>query len=138
MKTIKCLILFTFLFAFTVFAHAQTIPQSIKSAFAGTWEYEESGHTNTIVIKFEKGKNYATFLDIGTGEAPTETFRASVKNNLLIIPAQHHRNDTNIEMEVIKGKLYLRQQLVIWDAKGNPVPLKSNFKTERIFKRIKG
>lgn len=138
MKYIKPFILLTFLFAITSFCHAQTISQGIKSAFAGTWEYEQNGHTNTIVLKFEKGKNYATFLDIGTGEAPTETFRASVKNNLLIIPAQHHRNDTNIEMEVIKGKLHLRQQLVIWDAKGNAIPTKSNFKTERIFKRIKG
>ncbi|WP_097133437.1 hypothetical protein [Pedobacter xixiisoli] len=118
-------------------AQAQTIPDNIKSAFKGTWAYEQYGHTNTIVIKFEKGKNYATFLDIGTGEAPTETFQAKVKKNLLFIPAQHHKNDVNIEMEVIKGKLYFRQQLVIWDAEGNAIPTKSNFKTEQIFKRVK-
>lgn len=136
MKDFKATLFCTFIMIFVSFADAQTIPDKIKSAFKGTWTYEQHSHINTIVIKFEKGKNYATFLDIGTGEAPTETFQASIKKNLLIIPAQHHKNDVNIEMEVIKGKLHFREQLVIWDAKGNPIATKTNLHTELVFKRV--
>jgi len=137
MKGFKIALFLTLFVAFTSVSSAQTIPENIKSKFKGTWTYQQYGHTNTVVIKFEKGSNYATFSDIGSGEAPTETFQARVKNNLLIIPAQQHRNDVNIEMEVIKGKLHFREQLVIWDAKGNAVVPKRGLKIEKVFKRIK-
>lgn len=137
MKSLKTAYFVIFLIVFVSTSNAQTIPENIKSKFKGTWTNEQYGHTNTIVIKFEKGKNYATFLDIGTGESPTETFQARVKKNFLFIPAKHHRNDVNIEMEVIKGKLHFREQLVIWDAKGNAVVTKNDLKTVRIFDRIR-
>lgn len=125
------------LFLFTKLCFAQSeIPQHIKSAFTGTWIYEDKFHSNTIVIKFEQGKDYAIFKDIGTGEAPTETFRAKVKGNLLVVSAQREKND-EIEMEIIKGKLHLRTRPAIWSRNGTIVNSKDDHWAKRVFKRIK-
>ncbi len=116
------------------FAQTTTIPENIKSAFEGTWQYTTKYQSNTVVIKFEPGKNYALFTDIGSGEAPARNFQATVKDKLLVIPGQPGQNDY-IEMEVLNGKLQLSTQLVSQDEKGNIQRTGSIEK--RIFKRIK-
>ncbi|SDI31596.1 hypothetical protein [Chryseobacterium jejuense] len=127
-----CLIL---LFPLTGIFNAQThkVPQSTKDAFKGYWMYKAQYFTNSVVIDFEPGKDFATFKDIGTGEAPPRTLQALVKGNLLIIPAKQHQNDY-IELEVIKGKLHLRVKQVTWDNQGNII---NNNKLEEktVFKR---
>lgn len=112
------------------------IPKNIRSAFEGTWQIKEKHHTNTVKIHFEPGKAYALFTDIGTGVAPSKTFKVQLKGNLLVLPAVKNQNDY-IEMELIKGKLYLRSKAARWDKNGNSV--KSNYERpeQRIFKRIK-
>ena len=40
-------------------------------------------------------------------------------------------------MEVIKGKLYFRQQLVLWDKNNNPVEIKDAPEVVKIFQRVK-
>lgn len=132
MKTL----LFTLFFLSTGFSFAQTttIPENIKSAFEGTWQYTTKYQSNTLVIKFEPGKNYALFTDIGSGEAPARNFQATVKDKVLVIPGQPGENDY-IEMEVLNGKLQLSTQLVSQDEKGNIQRTGSIEK--RIFKRIK-
>lgn len=125
------------IFLFAKFGFAQNeIPQNIKTSFTGTWVYEDKFYTNTIIIMFEKGKDYATFKDIGTGEAPTETFRAKLKGNLLVVAAQREKND-EIEMEIVKGKLHLRTRPAIWGRDGTILNNKSNHWAKRIFKREK-
>lgn len=126
---------FILLFLSVGILHAQnhTISQSIQSAFEGVWMYKTKYFTSSVAIRFEKGKDYALFTDIGTGEAPPKSLKAIVKGNVLIIPAQQNQND-DIEAEVIKGKLYLRIQQVTWDEKGNAIQNKS--REQRIFKRI--
>lgn len=119
-----------------VFAQALVSPQ-IKADFEGTWIYKRKHYSSTVILKFEKGKDYANFIDVGTGEAPEEHFRAQIKNNKLVIPPYYHRNDYNIEMEVIKGKLYFRQQLVLWDKNNNPVKIEDAPVIVKIFKRVK-
>lgn len=115
-------------------SRAQTteIPDRIKSAFTGTWAYETRFQTNTVVIWFEPGKDYANFKDIGSGEAPPRTFRAQLKGKVLFIPAKQGLND-ELEMEVIKEKLNLRAKSIIWDETGNMV--KTGTVETRIFKR---
>lgn len=113
-------------------AQTTEIPDRIKSTFTGTWAYETRFQTNTVVIWFEPGKDYASFKDIGSGEAPPRTFRAQLKGKVLFIPAKQGLND-ELEMEVIKGKLNLRSRLITWDAAGNIVQ-KGNVKTT-FFKR---
>lgn len=132
MKTL----LFTLLFLSAGFSFAQTttIPENIKSAFEGTWQYTTKYQINTVIIKFEPGKNYALFTDIGSGEAPARNFQATVKDKLLVIPGQPGENDY-IEMEVLNRKLQLSTQLVSQDEKGNIQRTGSIEK--RIFKRIK-
>lgn len=128
-------LLLVFLFTKLCFAQSE-IPQNIKTSFTGTWFYEDNFHTNTIIIMFEKGKDYATFKDIGTGEAPTETLRAKVKGHLLVVPAQREKND-EIEMEIVKGKLHLRTRPAIWGRDGTILNNKSDHWAKRIFKRVK-
>lgn len=70
------------------FAQTTTIPENIKSAFEGTWQYTTKYQSNTVVIKFEPGKSYALFTDIGSGEAPARNFQATVKDKVLVIPGQ--------------------------------------------------
>ncbi|GJN60990.1 DUF6705 family protein [Elizabethkingia anophelis] len=119
-----------------VFSQNLVSPQ-IKADFEGTWIYKKKHYSSTIIIKFEKAKDYANFIDVGTGEAPEEHFRAQIMNNKLVIPPYYHRNDSKIEMEVIKGKLYFRQQLVLWDKNNNPVEIKDAPVVVKIFQRVK-
>ncbi|MDQ8748551.1 DUF6705 family protein [Elizabethkingia miricola] len=119
----------------TVFAQTLVSPQ-IKADFEGTWVYKRKHYSSTIILKFEKGKDYANFIDVGTGEAPEERFRAQIKNGKLVIPPYYHRNDSKIEMEVIKSKLYFRQQLVLWDKNNNPVEIENAPVIVKIFKRV--
>ena len=129
------LILFILLSFFTSTLSAQNkeISHSIKSAFTGRWGYKTSFQTNTVVIWFDQGKDYANFKNIGSGMAPPQTFRAKVKGNLLIIPAKQGQND-EIEITVIKGKLYLSIKQIVWDKKENI--LKRESIERKIFKRI--
>ncbi|MFA4870774.1 MAG: hypothetical protein WC623_21435 [Pedobacter sp.] len=77
------------------------------------------------------------FIDIGTGVAPSRTFKLTLKNNLLVLPAVKDQNDY-LEMEVIKGKLYLRSKPVQWDQNGNRISSVQERLEQRVFKRIKG
>ncbi|WP_223578178.1 hypothetical protein [Sphingobacterium sp. GVS05A] len=113
-------------------AQTTEIPDRMKSAFTGKWEYKTRFQTNTVVIWFEPGKEYASFKDIGSGEAPPRTFRPQLKGNVLFIPAKQGLND-ELEMEVVKGKLNLRVKPIIWDETGNIV--KTGTVETRIFKR---
>lgn len=124
------------LFMLTGIFHAQThtIPQSIKDAFKGYWVYKAQYFTNSVAIDFEPGKNFATFKDIGTGEAPPRTLQAMVKGNLLIIPAKQHQNDYT-ELEIIKGKLHLRAKETAWDNKGNIINTNSKLEEKTVFQR---
>lgn len=126
------LLIIFFLFIGRSGAQTTEIPDRIKSTFTGTWAYETRFQTNTVVIWFEPGKEYASFKDIGSGEAPPRTFRAQLKGKILFIPAKQGLND-ELEMEVIKGKLNLRSRLITWGAAGNIVQ-KGNVKTT-FFKR---
>jgi hypothetical protein len=122
----------------TQFCFAQTkgIPDTIKSAFEGTWQYKEKYFTNTIKIHFEPGKPYALFTDIGTDVAPTKTFKVQLKGNLLVLPAVRNQNDY-IEMEIIKGRLYFKSLPVQWDEKGNIISSNKDHREQRIFRRVK-
>ncbi|WP_336960353.1 hypothetical protein [Chryseobacterium contaminans] len=124
------------LFMLTGIFHAQihNIPQSTKDAFKGHWIYKAKYFTNSVAIDFEPGNNFATFRDIGTGEAPPLTLQAMVKGKLLIIPAKQHQNDY-IELEVIKGKLHLRVKQVTWDKQGNMINNNSTPEEKTVFKR---
>ncbi|MEQ7802073.1 hypothetical protein ABDJ41_19915 [Pedobacter sp. ASV1-7] len=122
----------------TQFCFAQTkgIPDTIKSAFEGTWQSKEKHYTNTVKIYFEPKKDYALFTDIGTGVAPTKTFKVQLKGNLLVLPAVRNQNDC-IEMEIIKGRLYLRSKTARWDEKGNIISSNKDHREQRVFKRVK-
>jgi hypothetical protein len=124
------------LVAKVVAAQLGPIPKNIRSAFEGTWQLKEKHHTNTLKIHFEQGKDYALFTDIGTGVAPSKTFKLPLKNNLLVLPAVMNQNDY-IEMEVIKGKLHLRSLPVQWDQNGNRISSVQERPEQRVFKRVK-
>jgi len=108
-----------------------------KASFAGKWERVQRFNNLVLEIKFEKDEDNATVIDIGTGEAPSIIFKASVKENKLVILPIHHQNDFYIEMEVIKGKLHFRQTLIIWDENGNFKIMENGLKTEKIYKRMR-
>lgn len=131
MKKLSFILLFLLMGIFN--AQTLEIPQNIKDTFKGYWVYKSKFFTNSVVIDFEPGKDFATFKDIGTGEAPPRTLHAIVKGNLLIIPAQQHKNDY-IELEVIKGKLHLRVKQVTWD-QGNMITNNSKLEEKTVFKR---
>ncbi|MFC7345720.1 hypothetical protein ACFQO9_03175 [Chryseobacterium zhengzhouense] len=61
---------------------------SFKKEFEGVWQKETEYQTNTIKIEFESGKNYATVIDIGSGEAPPLKFKAFQRGNMLLIPPE--------------------------------------------------
>lgn len=111
------------------------IPKHIKSAFEGTWQLKEKQYTNTVKIHFEPGKDYALFTDIGTGVAPSKTFKVQRKENLLVLAAARNQNDY-LEMEIIKGKLYFRSIPAQWDQNGNMIKLANERKEQSIFKRV--
>jgi len=76
---------------------------SFKKEFEGVWQKETEYQTNTIKIQFESGKNYATVIDIGSGEAPPLKLKAFQRGNMLLIPPEGTSN--NCELRVIKGQL---------------------------------
>ncbi|RXM53198.1 MULTISPECIES: hypothetical protein [unclassified Chryseobacterium] len=130
----KLCYLLLFLLAGIFSAQTHEIPQSVKDAFKGYWVYNGKYFTNSVAIDFEPGKDFAVFTDIGTGEAPPIALQATVKGNLLIIPAEQNKNDY-IELEVIKGKLHLRVKQVMWDKDGNIIHSNSKPEERTIFKR---
>jgi hypothetical protein len=133
----KLLMLFFMVLAAKVnVAQPGPIPQNIKSAFEGTWQQKEKHFTNTFIIHFEPGKDYALFTDKGTGVAPSKRFKLRLKKNLLILPAVSNQND-HLELEIIKGNLHLRSVSVQWDQNGNSVRPESEKQEQRIFKRVK-
>ncbi|MEQ7800001.1 hypothetical protein ABDJ41_09310 [Pedobacter sp. ASV1-7] len=117
-------------------AQSVPIPKNIRSAFEGTWQIKEKHYINTVKIHFEPEKDYALFTDIGTGIATSKTFKVQLRGNLLILPAVRNQNDS-IEMEIIKGKLYLRSKPAQWDKNGNRVISSHDRPEQRIFKRVK-
>jgi len=125
------------LLAKVAIAQTRPIPENIRSAFEGTWQYKEKYFTLTIKIHFEPGKPYALFTDIGTGVAPSKTFKVQLKGNLLVFPAVRNQNDY-IEMEIIKGKLYFKSLPVQWDERGNRIKSDQARPEQRVFKRVKG
>ncbi|RZL46531.1 MAG: hypothetical protein EOO93_25860 [Pedobacter sp.] len=108
-----------------------------KTAFAGKWEYQQTHHNLLLIIKFEKGKDYATFIDVGTGEAPSIQFNAQMQGDKLVIYPQTHVNDFYIQLAVKNNKLIFKTQIAIWGADGNPLPPKKEGYLTRIYKRVK-
>jgi hypothetical protein len=117
-------------------AQSVPIPKNIRSAFEGTWQNKEKYYINTVKIHFEPGKTYALFIDVGTGVAPSKTFKVHLKGSLLVLPAVRNQNDY-IEMEIIKGSLYLKSLPVQWDEKGNRIKSDNDHLEQRVFKRVK-
>lgn len=76
---------------------------SFKKEFEGVWQKETEYQTNTIKIEFESGKNYATVIDIGSGEAPPVKLKAFRRGDILLIPPQGI-ND-NYELRVKNDQL---------------------------------
>ena len=106
-----------------------------KASFVGKWERTQRFHNLILEIMFEK--DYAIVTDIGTGEAPAITFKANLKENILVILPIQNQNDFYIEMEIKKGKLHFRQKLITWDENGNFKETKDSFETEKVYKRIR-
>ncbi|MCZ4245134.1 hypothetical protein [Pedobacter punctiformis] len=119
-----------------VLAQRDELPQNLRKIYEGQWIIRRKHYINTIEIKFEKGKNYATLIDIGTGEAPPIELQANIKNNILIIPARLHKNDY-IEMEVKNQKLIFRTQPAIWSGAGKSLPPDRKNLIITTFKRVK-
>lgn len=117
-------------------AQSGQIPAKIRSAFEGTWQHKTKHYSNTVKIQFKPGKDYALFIDIGTGVAPSRTFKVHFKENWLFLPAVKNQNDA-IEMEVIKGKLHLRSIPVQWDENGNKISSDQERPEQKVFRRIK-
>jgi len=120
--------------AFNNSAQTKAFP---KAAFAGKWEHQQSHNNLILIIKFEEGKDYATFIDVGTGEAPSILFKAQMNGDKLIINPQTHHNDLYIQISVKNKKLIFKTQIAIWGADGNPLPPKKDGYLSRIYKRIK-
>lgn len=76
---------------------------SFKKEFEGTWQKETEYQTKTIKIQFESGKNYATVIDIGSGEAPPLKLKAYQIDDILLIPPQGISD--NYELRVKNGQL---------------------------------
>ncbi|WP_316809504.1 hypothetical protein [Pedobacter agri] len=108
-----------------------------KSAFAGKWEYEQTHHNLLIVIEFEKGKDYATVTDIGTGEAPPFKLKAQMQGDKLVIYPQTHQNDFYFQLYIKDKTLIFQSQIAIWDRNGNPRPADKNRFLNRVYHRVK-
>lgn len=134
----KQLFVIIFLIFGTKISNAQAIeiPERIKEAFEGVWQYKDKFHTNTVKIQFEQGKDYALFTDIGTGIAPSKTFNMQLRGNVLVLPAVRNEND-HLEMVIIKGKLHLWTIPVEWDANGKLSSHDTTRQQPRIFRRVK-
>ena len=108
-----------------------------KDAFAGKWVRAQQFNDLILKIKFENGKDCATVIDIGTGEAPPIIFHAKLEDNKLIISPQTHVNDNHIELEIKNKKLIFKYQLVIWDRNGVPSPVNKNRFLSTVYKKAK-
>lgn len=104
------------------------IDEIFKKQFHGKWSADTKYQTNTIEIKFEAGKNYATVIDIGSGEAPPMRLQAFRQHNKLIINPIVHRSDY-CELAVKNGKLIFKTYPTIWDSNNKPKPPGKNFVT---------
>ncbi|MDR2272077.1 MAG: hypothetical protein LBF27_14320 [Sphingobacterium sp.] len=114
-------------------AQQKEIPEHVKITFAGVWQYKNKYQTNTVEIRFERGKDYALFRDVGNGMAPARVLRAKMQGKQLIIQAQWQKND-DVAMEVINRKLYLHTKPIQYDEKGNI--LKTRKIETRVFNRV--
>lgn len=110
--------------------------ESFKTQFAGTWQKETEFQTNTIEIQFEPGKDYATVIDIGSGEAPPVKLNAIRQDNMLIIKPFQEHNDY-CELEVKNGKLIFRTQPSVWNEDGRAEPPRKDRFLETIFMKVK-
>jgi len=117
-------------------AQSGQLPTNIKSAFEGVWQYKDKFQTNTVKIQFETGRDYALFTDIGTGVAPSKTFKVQLKDNLLVLPAIRNQNDY-LEMEIVEGKLYLCTIPAQWDSNGKLIGADIALQERRIFRHVK-
>lgn len=120
----------------SISSHAQNKPFP-KTAFAGKWEYQQAHHNLVLIIKFEKGKDYATFIDIGTGEAPSIQFKAQMQGDKLVINPQTHQNDFYIQLSIKNNKLIFKTQIAIWGADGDPLPPKKDGYLTRVYRKVK-
>jgi len=102
--------------------------ESFKTQFAGTWQKETEFQTNTIEIQFEAGKNYATVIDIGSGEAPPIKLQALPKDNKLFINAE----EEHIQLEVKNNQLIFRIQPTTWNKDST-----SQKTVETVFKKVR-
>lgn len=133
----RLLLLCIFFFVTTSsFAQKDTLPGPIKALFEGKWVIQHKYYTNTIEIRFEPGKDYATFIDIGTGEAPPVALQAYVQGNMPVIPARDHVNDY-IEMEIEKGQLIFRTQPTIQEEDGTVLKPGKEYLLCKKFRKVK-
>lgn len=107
-----------------------------KASFAGKWEYPQEHNNLALLIKFEQGNDYATIIDIGTGEAPPYQLKARMLNDKLVIFPQTHVNDLYIEMTVKENKLFFKEQIAIWDENGKALPPNNERFLTRIYQRV--
>lgn len=137
MKTRKILLVL-WMVLISMLADGQTVCIStrFRSAFEGTWQNKQKYNTNTVRIRFEAGKDYALFTDIGNGMAPACTLKAIPQGDLLVIPAQQNRNDY-IELQIVKGRLHLKAKPVNWDENGKEIKNDGKAMDLRVFKRIR-
>lgn len=120
--------------SFSSYARTKAFP---KKAFTGRWEYKQIHSNLVLVIKFEKGKNYATIVNVGTGEAPSFQLKAQMQGDKLIINPQTHENDLYIQMSVKNNRLIFKSQIAIWDENGNALPAKKNGYMTTIYRKLK-
>lgn len=107
-----------------------------KASFAGKWEHQQLHNNLVLLIEFEKGKDYATITDVGTGEAPPFQLKAKMLANKLVIFPQTHVNDLYIELSVKEKQLIFKYQIAICDKDGKALlPKKDSFATQ-IYKRV--
>lgn len=107
-----------------------------KAAFAGKWEHLQKHNNLVLLIKFEKGKDDVTIIDVGTGEAPSFRLKAKMLNDKLVIFPQTHVNDLYIEMTVKNKQLIFKYQIAIWDENGKALPPNKDKFLTRIYKKV--
>jgi len=110
--------------------------ENLQKQFAGTWQLETAFQSNTIEIHFEPEKDYATVIDIGSGEAPPVKLNAVKKDNILIIKPFQEHNDY-CELEVKNSKLIFRTQPALWNEDGTAEPPRKDRFLETIFEKVK-
>lgn len=118
------------------FAQTNTIPKNIQKLYEGRWIIERKYYTNTIEIKFEPNTDYATLIDIGSGEAPPLILKAYYKDNKLVIPAKVHESDY-VEMTIKKGNLIFKTGPSIETEDGVFKKPDSKFLISKVFKKAK-